>query len=66
VKLPKGEQPDPSGQFQERMLFVETLVSVFLGLFDRFLDQRKSPAQWKKTVESMTQWVGRRAGYDAD
>ncbi len=63
VKVPKGDQVDPSGQFQERMLHIETLVNVFLGLFDRFLDQRKAPAQWNKTVEAMREWVGRRAGY---
>ena len=62
LKLPKGEPLDPSGQFQERMLHIETFADTFLGLYDRFLDQRAAPAVWKKTVTSMQAWVGRHAG----
>ena len=62
LKLPKGEQIDPSGQFQERMLHIETFVEVFLGLYDCFLDQRKSAAEWKITVAAMRAWVAKRAG----
>ena len=61
LKLPKSEQIDVSGQFQERMLHIETFVDVFLGLYDRFLDQRMAPATWKKTVASMRAWVAKRA-----
>ena len=61
LKLPKSEQIDLSGQFQERMLHMETFTDVFLGLYDRFLDQRMAPATWKKTVASMREWVAKRA-----
>lgn len=61
LKLPKSEQVDASGQFQERMLHIETFLGVFLGLYDRFLDQRQTPAVWKKTVASMREWVAKRA-----
>ena len=57
LKLPKCEQLDLSGQFQERMLHIETFVDVFLGLYDRFLDQRASPADWKKTLTTVRSWV---------
>ncbi|MFZ4395632.1 MAG: recombination-associated protein RdgC [Kiritimatiellia bacterium] len=61
VKLPKSEQVDASGQFQERMLHIETFVGVFIGLYDRFLEQRQTPATWKKTVASMREWVAKRS-----
>lgn len=61
VKLPKVEQADASGQFQERMLHIETFVETILGLYDRFLDQRASGAIWRRTVSSMQAWVARRA-----
>ncbi len=61
LKLPKGEQMDVSGQFQERMLQIETFTDVFFGLYDRFLDQRMDSAAWKKTVTSMREWVAKRA-----
>jgi hypothetical protein len=61
LKLPKGEPMDASGQFQERMLHLETFVEAFLHLYDRFLEQRLAPGTWKKTVASMREWVARRA-----
>jgi hypothetical protein len=61
LKLPKGEQIDASGQFQERMLHLETFAEAFLNLYDRFVEQRMTPATWKKTVASMREWVGKRA-----
>ena len=61
LKLPKSEQVDASGQFQERMLHIETFVEAFLGLYDRFLEQRMSSATWNQTVASMRAWVAKRA-----
>lgn len=62
LKLPKGEPLDPAGQFQERMLQIETFTDTFLSLYDRFLDQRATANVWEKTVTSMRAWVGRHAG----
>jgi hypothetical protein len=61
VKLPKTEQVDASGRFQERMLHIETLTTVFLGLYDQFLGIRGNPAAWKKNVTAMHTWVSKRA-----
>jgi len=57
LKLPKGEQTEPAGKFEERMLFVETFWTAWLCLYDRFLDQRADPKQWPKTLEAMRQWI---------
>jgi len=57
LKLPKGEQLDPVGRFQERMLFIETFWSAWFMLYDRFLDLRTDPKQWPKTLEAMKQWI---------
>ena len=57
LKLPKGEQADPVGKFQERMLFIETFWAAWLSLYDRFLDLRADPKQWSKTLDAMRQWI---------
>jgi len=57
LKLPKGEQTEPGGKFEERMLFIETFWSAWLSLYDRFLDLRTDPKQWPKTLEAMRQWI---------
>jgi len=62
VRLPKGEQIDASGRFQERMLHIETLVETVLSFYDRFLEQRASAGEWKKVIASMRAWVAKRAG----
>lgn len=61
LKLPKSEQIDPVGLFQERMLSIEFFWSSFLGMYDRFLDLRRNRQEWPKTVASMRTWVGRRS-----
>jgi len=66
LKLPKGEQMDPVGRFQERMLFVETFWSAWLTLYDRFLDLRSDPKQWPKTLDAMRQWIGHLGTQSAD
>jgi hypothetical protein len=65
LKLPKGEQTDPIGQFQERMLAIETFWGAWLSLYDRFLDLRTDPQQWKKTLSAMKQWVSHLGGETA-
>jgi hypothetical protein len=57
LKLPKGEQTEAAGKFEERMLFIETFWTAWLSLYDRFLDLRTDPKQWQKTLEAMRQWI---------
>lgn len=57
VKLPKGEQDEPAGKFEERMLFIETFWSAWLSLYDRFLDVRADPQLWPKTLDAIHTWV---------
>jgi hypothetical protein len=58
LKLPKGEQQDAIGKFQERMLHVETFWSAWLHLYDLFLDLRADKRQWAKTLAAMREWIG--------
>jgi hypothetical protein len=60
LKLPPGEQNEPEGIFEERMLFIETFWNAWLSLFDRFLDLRGNARQWAHTLDAMRQWVSRR------
>lgn len=62
LKLPKSEQFDPVGRFEERMLFVETYWQSFLELFDRFLEVRAKPAAWNEVVAAIQAWIVRRVG----
>lgn len=62
LKLPKSEQLDPMGRFQERMLQIEAYWSLFFELFDRFLDLRTTPSRWAETVKAVQNWVKKRAG----
>lgn len=64
VKLPKGEQRDPVGRFCERMGFIEELWSLWLQLFDRFLDIRTDKTQWATTVVEMQKWIAQFAPTD--
>ena len=57
LKLPKGEQMDAAGRFQERMLFIETFWSAWLALFDRFLEVRTDSQRWPQTLDAMRGWV---------
>jgi hypothetical protein len=58
LKLPKGEQVEDGGKIEERMMFIEFFWSAWLHLFDTFLDLRKDPRQWQKTLVNMRDWVG--------
>ena len=62
LKLPKCEQLDTMGKFQERMLHIESYWSVFFELFDRFLELRSNPTQWAGELDQMQQWAGHKAG----
>jgi hypothetical protein len=66
VKLPKGEQIEPAGKFEERMLFIETFWSVWLTLYDRFLDLRADPKQWPKTLGAMRTWIENFGGHEPE
>jgi hypothetical protein len=57
VKLPKGEQTDPAGKFEERLLAIETFWSAWLTLYDRFLDLRGDPQRWPGTLDAMRGWI---------
>jgi hypothetical protein len=59
VKLPKGEQTEPAGKFEERMLFIETFWSAWLALYDRFLDLRTDRKRWPGTLDAMRGWIDR-------
>jgi len=59
LKLPKGEQMDAIGRFQERMLFIETFWTAWLSLYDRFLDLRTDASLWPKTLDAMKHWIAR-------
>ena len=59
LKLPKGEQTDADGRFEERMLMIETFWSAWLALFDRFLELRTDAQAWPKTLNAMRQWIAR-------
>ncbi len=61
LKLPKGEQMDPVGRFQERMLFIEEYWSLLLALYDSFLDVRSDAKAWPETVTAIREWAAQRA-----
>jgi hypothetical protein len=62
LKLPPSDQPDPTGQFQERMLAVETFLEAYFELYDRFLALRCNPAEWSLCLNGLHTWVARLAG----
>lgn len=61
LKVPKGEQFDPVGRFEERMMLIETYWQTFLALFDRFLDVRADRRAWGNALAGLHAWVERRA-----
>ena len=62
LKLPPGEQTDPIGRFQERMLAVETFIEAYFSLYDSFLAVRRDPAAWSLCLNGLRIWVARHAG----
>lgn len=57
VKLPKEEQEEAEGIFEERMMAIETFTDGWFKLYDHFLDLRTDPDQWQKTLEKMQDWI---------
>lgn len=59
VKLPKGEQREREGIFEERMMSVELFTTAWFTLYDRFLELRTTAAEWQKTLAAMKKWITR-------
>lgn len=57
VKLPKSDQEEPEGEFEERMMNLETLFTAWFDLYDRFLDLRTDSSRWPETIREMSQWI---------
>jgi hypothetical protein len=57
LKLPKTEQTDPVGRFQERMLHIERFLNALLHLYDRFLKLRADKRAWRAELDSIRAWV---------
>jgi hypothetical protein len=63
LTVPQSEENlDPISRFQERMLGLEKFTEVFLGLYDVFMEQRADSHRWKKTRDSIHEWVKSRKG----
>ncbi len=62
LKLPKVFQYDAASLFQDRMLSIRTYVSVFLSLYDRFIEERMQVERWESVCRDMQSWVAGRAG----
>ncbi|NLL82832.1 MAG: recombination-associated protein RdgC [Lentisphaerae bacterium] len=62
LKLPKVEQLDAAGKFQERMIHIENYWSICFELYDRFLDLRVDTEAWAAVTNEIHEWVTRRAG----
>ncbi|MFA7171884.1 MAG: recombination-associated protein RdgC [Kiritimatiellia bacterium] len=57
MKLPKIEQMESSGIFQERMRLIEIFLKDWFTLFDKFLDIRRDSSAWDATVNQIRQWI---------
>lgn len=68
LKLPKPEadQTAPYGRFMERIRAIETYWQVWYALYAKFLAQRTNPAQWRKTLKAIADWIQHRAETAAD
>jgi hypothetical protein len=57
LRLPDTEATDMVSRFQERMIALDAFRDMFLQLFDRFVEERRTPAAWKKTRTAIHAWV---------
>jgi hypothetical protein len=57
VQLPKGENLDAASRFQDRVLAMHTLKDIITGFYNRFLDERLNPQEWKAIRENIHKWV---------
>jgi hypothetical protein len=60
LKLPEGEKLDAVSRFQERMALLDTFQQAFMGLFDRFVDERRDAKIWKDARADIHKWVSGR------
>ncbi len=51
---------DAVSRFQDRMLQVEMIKDILIGLYKAFLEVRKDPEVWSRTVKEMQDWVQKR------
>lgn len=61
LKLPKTEQVDPVGVFQERMMAIEEFWSTLFAIFDAFVEERSDAAQWGERTKAIGEWAAKRA-----
>jgi hypothetical protein len=61
LKLPEGEKLEPVSRFQERMTALDTFTTVFLAIYDRFVDERADEKVWAATRAEIHRWVSGRA-----
>ena len=57
MKLPKSEQTEKEGIFEERMMHIDAFCATWFTLYDRFLDLRTDPRAWPKTHAAMQEWI---------
>jgi len=62
VKLPRGKALDPASRFDERMQSLGRFRDLFLGVYDRFLDERLDSARWSETRAAIHAWLPTRTG----
>lgn len=60
MKLPRSEQDDALGIFQDRMEAIKKFNQMWFYLFDKFLDLRSHPAQWERTLGDLRAWIDAR------
>jgi len=51
---------DPVSRFQDRMLQLETLTELLLGVYGAFATERRDAKRWDKTLQAMRAWVEER------
>ena len=62
LKLPEGEAMDPGSIFEERMTNLYIFKTVFLALFQRYVEEVKDSAKRLAFQERAKQWVRERDG----
>jgi hypothetical protein len=57
LKLPKIEQMESGGIFQERMRLTGIFLDDWFALFDHFLELRRETSTWEKVVNKIRAWI---------
>lgn len=60
LKLPEGEKLDAISKFQERMDLLDLFQRAFLGLYDRFVAERRDAKKWNASIKDIHAWVKER------